>query len=397
LNYRFYEQAKIFNLLRTPSNSPAATPHIIQLAASTVNISTRVHFFLETAPTRTRGACAPVVFYSLSFFPRRCATDTEFAHPIKAANPCLTSPCVYGMCTYISPLSSRCDCSPGFQGVDCSIDIDECTFGIAGCAPDNSICTNTFGSYSCSCKLGFTGNGKTCGGRVSHLSSLHGMLTRWSTDIDECATGQNNCAPNTAICTNTVGSYSCVCKPGYSGDGVACTGSEILHFKASTPIPFSVSLNACCSFPSPDIDECVLDLDNCAENATCANTPGSFSCGCESEFFGDGVTCWPCDCSPQGSYSLLCSMKGVCECLPTFNGAKCSACATGYTSILCDECTPGYWRDEDTQPCHGKTPLRMHSISFPKFTSSPSLLQLYSVNLSNLTTQAGCLPFLKLL
>ncbi len=40
-------------------------------------------------------------------------------------------------------------------------------------------------------------------------------------DIDECATGQAECSP-VAVCTNTVGSYTCTCPPPYVGDGFEC-------------------------------------------------------------------------------------------------------------------------------------------------------------------------------
>ena len=43
------------------------------------------------------------------------------------------------------------------------------------------------------------------------------------TDIDECEDGPNNCS-TVANCTNTLGSYSCQCYIGYTGDGVNCTG-----------------------------------------------------------------------------------------------------------------------------------------------------------------------------
>ncbi|XP_044181290.1 uromodulin-like [Acropora millepora] len=38
-------------------------------------------------------------------------------------------------------------------------------------------------------------------------------------DIDECASGIHNCINGTAKCTNTLGSYKCSCKSGYHGDG----------------------------------------------------------------------------------------------------------------------------------------------------------------------------------
>lgn len=39
-------------------------------------------------------------------------------------------------------------------------DVDECDLGLHDCHPD-AICTNTHGSYSCQCKRGFNGDGRT--------------------------------------------------------------------------------------------------------------------------------------------------------------------------------------------------------------------------------------------
>lgn len=55
-------------------------------------------------------------------------------------------------------------------------------------------------------------------------------------DVDECSNGTHKCSP-TAECVNTDGSYRCTCKEGYSGDGVFCSGkinfylcfAQILH------------------------------------------------------------------------------------------------------------------------------------------------------------------------
>ena len=43
------------------------------------------------------------------------------------------------------------------------------------------------------------------------------------TDLEECSTNTHNCDVN-ADCENTVGSYSCKCRAGYTGDGQTCNG-----------------------------------------------------------------------------------------------------------------------------------------------------------------------------
>ena len=45
-----------------------------------------------------------------------------------------------------------------------------------------------------------------------------------ASDVNECMEGTDNCHTN-ADCTDTVGSFQCTCSPGYSGDGIEnCTG-----------------------------------------------------------------------------------------------------------------------------------------------------------------------------
>ncbi|XP_068735657.1 LOW QUALITY PROTEIN: uncharacterized protein [Montipora capricornis] len=89
-------------------------------------------------------------------------------------------------------------------------DFNECNAAIFPCHL-NAICKNNEGSYVCSCKAGYTGNGKSC------------------TDVNECAASSRVCHIN-ALCTNTPGSSRCTCNPG--GESFAYTTSNELLLAA---------------------------------------------------------------------------------------------------------------------------------------------------------------------
>lgn len=137
------------------------------------------------------------------------------------------------------------------------------------------------------------------------------------TDVDECASSdENECDPN-AACNNTEGSYVCRCLDGYRGDGRNCTGKYFLNlfifgidfltlvvltflfaclmslFQATKPPYLHVLLLI------TDIDECTSpETNECDPNALCNNTEGSYICRCLSGFQGDGKNC-------TGNYLLI--------------------------------------------------------------------------------------------
>ena len=81
----------------------------------------------------------------------------------------------------------------------------------SNCSCDvNANCTNEIGSYRCSCKAGFTGDGRTC------------------SDIQECSQTPHVCA-HPARCIELPGSFSCVCPSG-STDGERCSVTSTKRF-----------------------------------------------------------------------------------------------------------------------------------------------------------------------
>ncbi|XP_076821613.1 uncharacterized protein LOC143468345 isoform X3 [Clavelina lepadiformis] len=84
----------------------------------------------------------------------------------------------------------------------CQADFNECA--VENDCDEDAECTNTEGSYECTCNEGYSGDGSVC------------------LDVDECTAGTDNCDEN-AECSNNDGSFSCVCKEGYTGDGIICT------------------------------------------------------------------------------------------------------------------------------------------------------------------------------
>ncbi|KAG5552070.1 hypothetical protein RHGRI_010229 [Rhododendron griersonianum] len=76
------------------------------------------------------------------------------------------------------------------------------------CLPNNSLCTDNtnsgFGGYLCTCENGYEGNP---------------YLSPGCTDIDECKDPNLNDCDGNATCTNTPGSFNCSCNHHFSGDG----------------------------------------------------------------------------------------------------------------------------------------------------------------------------------
>uniref|UniRef100_I3J523 Growth arrest-specific 6 n=1 Tax=Oreochromis niloticus TaxID=8128 RepID=I3J523_ORENI len=121
-----------------------------------------------------------------------------------------------------------CHCFTGWTGATCEKDVDECSRRNGGCDHE---CNNTVGSYHCSCRQGYTLSGR-----------------QLCNDLNECEIAG---VCGTARCENKEGGYDCLCDIGYVYDN---------------------ETKSCI-----DVDECETAV--CEEE--CLNTQGSFHCFCD--------------------------------------------------------------------------------------------------------------------
>uniref|UniRef100_A0A672YI69 Adhesion G protein-coupled receptor E8 n=1 Tax=Sphaeramia orbicularis TaxID=375764 RepID=A0A672YI69_9TELE len=136
-----------------------------------------------------------------------------------------------------------CTCWKGYEGTDPTsppmwknpcIDIDECLDNICG---DGGTCTNNPGSYVCDCHKGF-------------------LLSPDPTEINICIDA-TICGP-VSNCSNSIGSHICTCFPGY---------------REKNPEMIA------------NIDECSETPSICGFQTVCTNKPGTFYCSCPDGFY----------------------------------------------------------------------------------------------------------------
>ncbi|XP_066900109.1 adhesion G protein-coupled receptor L4 isoform X2 [Kogia breviceps] len=114
------------------------------------------------------------------------------------------------------------------------------------CLP-NAKCEIRNGAEGCYCNIGFSGNGVTI-----------------CEDDNECGNLTQSCGEN-ANCTNTEGSYYCMCAPGFRS--------------SSNQDKFITNDGTICI----DIDECSESFA-CGDHAMCKNVDGGYNCSCKEGY-----------------------------------------------------------------------------------------------------------------
>src|SRR5690606_9691938 len=96
-----------------------------------------------------------------------CAEDDLIEQHQGTFTPCgaATNPCgENASCVLDDDGAALCICPSGWSLDPTSqacVDIDECDLGTHDC-DEHATCTNTEGSFECTCETGYSGDGKTC-------------------------------------------------------------------------------------------------------------------------------------------------------------------------------------------------------------------------------------------
>uniref|UniRef100_A0A1A9ZCQ3 EGF-like domain-containing protein n=1 Tax=Glossina pallidipes TaxID=7398 RepID=A0A1A9ZCQ3_GLOPL len=214
-------------------------------------------------------------------------------------------------------IESQCFCLDGFEPLGSScVDIDECRTHTGLCG-NNSQCINTPGSYRCECEAGFVGTPPRvtckepcqdvhCGEHAYCKADANEAycicedgwtfnpndVSAGCLDIDECDSVHGpfgSCGIN-ATCSNSLGSYSCLCPSGFSGDP---------HIKCI------------------DVDECHTG-SKCGEGAECVNINGGYTCRCPDDSIPDPDPTIRCVAIVTCQVDKECPGNAICE-----NGKRC--------------------------------------------------------------------------
>ncbi|XP_048585834.1 protein jagged-1b isoform X2 [Nematostella vectensis] len=232
-------------------------------------------------------------------------------------NYCRHLPCQNGgTCFNVGPDQHRCQCHPGYTGINCETRVDSCA---SNPCLHNGSCTNTIEGFQCQCTSDW--EGKTCQlSKDCHSQPCQNAGTCINTETGfqcRCAHGwegptcdqnTNECAARPCIngrkCIDLIGDYACECLEGWQGKNC-----------------------------DQNINDCA---GQCKHNGTCIDQLNDYTCHCPLGYTGKN-----CGLLVDHCLSNPCLNKGICTAV--VNGYQC-VCPIGFHGNNCqykdNECYP---------------------------------------------------------
>uniref|UniRef100_A0A673LLV5 Neurogenic locus notch homolog protein 1 n=1 Tax=Sinocyclocheilus rhinocerous TaxID=307959 RepID=A0A673LLV5_9TELE len=263
-------------------------------------------------------------------------------------------------------------CVPGYHGVNCSDEINEC---LSQPCQNGGTCIDLINTYKCSCPRGTQGQlslpplfcnrayiySFTSAVRLAFIRpflsvSLSGV--HCEINIDDCTpftdpiTQEPKCF-NQGRCVDRVGGYHCICPAGYVGERCEGDVNECLSNPCDprgTHSCIQLTNNYRCECRTGYTGQrCDKVFDGCKEKpchngGTCAvasNTPHGFICKCPPGFTGS-----TCEYDAHACGSLHCKNGGTC--VSGHKSPKC-LCTPAFTGPECQYPTEGHCT---TNPCY---------------------------------------------
>uniref|UniRef100_A0A673XJ61 Delta-like 4 (Drosophila) n=1 Tax=Salmo trutta TaxID=8032 RepID=A0A673XJ61_SALTR len=225
-------------------------------------------------------------------------------------------PCVNGAtCMNTGQGSFTCTCPPGFTGLNCELELQECD---SNPCRYGGLCTNLDVGYRCSCPQGFEGS-----------NCEHSLLT--CADSPCFHSGQCHQKDNGR-------SYTCECPPGYTGLNCEkrvdkCTSLPCANGGLCL-IHGGVRLCSCRSGFTGQ--RCEININECAGNpctngGTCLDRINDYTCACPPGYAGRNCDRVLDECSMHPCLNKgLCTREGglgksqtTCICPTDFTGPRC--------------------------------------------------------------------------
>ncbi|XP_038077196.1 fibropellin-1-like [Patiria miniata] len=155
----------------------------------------------ESSPCLMNGTCLDLI----DAFSCHCPHGYEGVHCESETDECASSPCVYGDCVDL-PNAFSCECSPGYEGILCDQNTDECAS--APCL--HGKCVDEVNGYKCLCEVECV-NGECDNGLCKCNTGYEG--DDCSVQIDYCLSSPCN----RGTCIPLLNAYRCECDELHTG------------------------------------------------------------------------------------------------------------------------------------------------------------------------------------